>query len=102
VLDGNGVAYSSDGGQTWTRTKLNTGADHRRVGRVEVAFSKSNPNIAYAVVDVSQGQLYKSTTAASRGRPMRRFHPAHLGVKAGTTTRSGSRPTTRTASSSAA
>src|SRR5205814_1258179 len=60
ISDGAAVAYSSDGGVTWTRTRLDTAAITSSAGRVELAWSKSNPSIVYALVDLAQGKLYKS------------------------------------------
>ncbi|HET6671461.1 MAG TPA: Ig-like domain-containing protein [Pyrinomonadaceae bacterium] len=52
----NGVArYSLDGGVTWNPATGITGS------RVEVAYSRSSPNIVYASVENGQGQVYKST-----------------------------------------
>ena len=63
ATDGAAVAYSADGGLTWTRTVLNTLAtlSGNSAGRVEVEISKSNPSIVYALVDMNAGELYKST-----------------------------------------
>src|SRR5258706_2563650 len=80
VIDGSAVAYSNDAGATWSRTKLNTSAIGFTQGRVEVAFSKSSPNIVYALVDMSAGQLYKSTDSGATWTPNAPVStPAHLG-----------------------
>jgi hypothetical protein len=55
------VAYSSDGGATWARKPLSTAPVSTYLGRTEIAWSKSNPNIVYAMVDINDGELYKST-----------------------------------------
>jgi photosystem II stability/assembly factor-like uncharacterized protein len=47
--------YSTDGGVTWTAATGLTGA------RVEVAYCRSSPNVVYASVDTSSGQLYSSS-----------------------------------------
>ena len=61
ALDGAAVGHSVDGGLTWTRTALNTlTLKTGNVGRVEIAIAKSNPLIAYAMVDMNAGELYKS------------------------------------------
>ncbi len=79
VSDGAGVANSSDGGATWTRTKLDTTAITSQLGRVEIGWSKSNPSIVYAVVDQAQGKLYKSTDGGATWTPNTPVStPAHL------------------------
>src|SRR5688572_14241702 len=82
VVDGAGVAVSTDGGATWSRTRLNTNAITGNTGRVEVAFAKNVTNIAYAVVDMAQGQFYKGTVSGGTwtwtpNAPT--SAPAHLG-----------------------
>jgi photosystem II stability/assembly factor-like uncharacterized protein len=53
---GNGAYYSTDGGVTWTiATGFPAGA-----GRVELAYSRSDPSIVYAAVEIANGQLYRS------------------------------------------
>jgi hypothetical protein len=83
VSDGAAVAYSSDGGATWARTKLDTTAISNQLGRVEIGWSKSNPSVVYAVVDHAQGKLYKSTDGgASWGaQNVPVSTPAHLGTQ---------------------
>lgn len=80
ITDGSAVAYSADGGATWTRTKLNTSTISGFQGRVEVAYARSNPGIAYAVVDMASGQLYKSSDGGATWVPNSPVStPAHLG-----------------------
>ena len=82
VSDGAAVAYSSDGGATWARTKLDTTAITNQLGRVEIGWSKSNPNVVYAVVDQAQGKLYKSSDGgASWTQNVPVSTPAHLGTQ---------------------
>lgn len=53
-----GVSYSQDGGQTWTNSTLGQGL----IFRIEVAYSKSEPNIVYASADNdSNGDVLRST-----------------------------------------
>ncbi len=47
--------YSSNGGVSWTAATGLAG------GRVEVAYCRSSPNVVYASVDNSSGQLYSSS-----------------------------------------
>jgi hypothetical protein len=84
VVDGAGVAISTNAGQTWSRTRLNTSAISGNTGRVEVAFAKNVTNIAYAVVDMAQGQFYKGTASGGTwtwtpNTPT--SVPAHLGTQ---------------------
>jgi Calx-beta domain/FG-GAP-like repeat len=75
--DGASVANSVDGGVTWNRTKLNASAITSPRGRVEIAFAKSNPSIVYAMVDVNNGELYKSVNAGATWAFV--SNPNHLG-----------------------
>jgi chitodextrinase len=82
MIDGDAVAYSADGGATWTRTKLNTSTITGSQGRVEIAYAKSNPNIAYAVVNYAKGQFYDSTDGGKTWKPNTPLStPAHLGIQ---------------------
>lgn len=57
-LNGRGMLVSTDAGLTW---KLASGDYVDRVHRVELAYSPSDPNIAYAAVEGSlAAQLYRS------------------------------------------
>jgi photosystem II stability/assembly factor-like uncharacterized protein len=49
--------YSTDGGKTWTP------ASHpgQWSGRVEVAYSKKNPSIVYASVNINRGEIWRSS-----------------------------------------
>lgn len=47
--------YSLDGGLTW-----NTASGFPSVGRVEVAYARSSPNIVYASVNNNSGEVYVS------------------------------------------
>ncbi len=61
-MPGSGIFKSTDGGTTWTR--LRDGLPPR-IGRAEVAVSRSNPRVVYAYADVKSngsesGALYRS------------------------------------------
>ncbi|HNA89714.1 MAG TPA: hypothetical protein PK989_10425, partial [Anaerolineales bacterium] len=51
-----GAMYSTNGGDTWTDA---TGLPAN--GRVELAYSRSNPNNVFALVNSNNGEVYKST-----------------------------------------
>jgi photosystem II stability/assembly factor-like uncharacterized protein len=53
----NGAYYSWNSGETWTAA---TGLP-ASPGRVELAYSRSNPAIVYASIEANGGQLYRST-----------------------------------------
>jgi photosystem II stability/assembly factor-like uncharacterized protein len=77
---GNGAYYSNNGGATWTAA---TGLPSAS-GRVELAYSRSNPAIVYASVESGNGQLYRSTDA---GHSFTRSSPTNFGgTTAGTYT----------------
>lgn len=58
-VNGEGVYYTSDLGQTWI---FRSSTFEQGVGRVSVQFAPSQPSIAYALVDVSsQGLIYRTT-----------------------------------------
>ncbi|MCX7908834.1 MAG: T9SS type A sorting domain-containing protein [Ignavibacteria bacterium] len=58
-VNGDGVYYTSDLGKTWARR---SNGFESGVGRISVQFSPSEPDIVYALLDVSsQGLIYRST-----------------------------------------
>jgi photosystem II stability/assembly factor-like uncharacterized protein len=67
-MPGSGIFKSTDGGTTWTQ--LRDGLPPR-IGRAEVAVSRSNPQIVYAYADVKSkssesGALYRSADGGAR------------------------------------
>ncbi len=55
--DGSGIWRSTDGGETWTRLttpELDNGLPDARMGRIGIDFSQSDPEIVYAVIQVSR------------------------------------------------
>ena len=52
--------YSTDGGVTWLPATGLPAVAGFVVGRVEVAYAPSSPDIVYASIDNSSGQLYAS------------------------------------------
>ncbi|MGB9771146.1 MAG: VPS10 domain-containing protein [Candidatus Kapaibacteriota bacterium] len=58
-VNGEGVYYTSDLGQSWI---FRSSSFEQPIGRVSVQFAPSQPEIAYALVDVSsQGLIYRTT-----------------------------------------
>jgi PKD repeat protein len=51
--------YSTDGGQSWTAA-TGVPSSSGLGGRVELAYSRSSPNLVFASVDNSSGQVYRS------------------------------------------
>lgn len=49
------IAYSQDGGVTWTKVSLVSGGQ-----RTMIAYAKATPNLVYASVDRNQGEIYVS------------------------------------------
>ena len=62
VASGNGwVRYSTDGGASWSSATGLSGVG----GRIEVAFSRSNPNLVYASANNNGGEVYVSTNGGA-------------------------------------
>ena len=62
-VSGAGIYYTSDGGNSWVQK--NAGI-HTGIGRVSVQFAPSNPDVLYALLEISEeisgeGRIYKST-----------------------------------------
>ncbi|HVR47422.1 MAG TPA: glycoside hydrolase [Candidatus Binatia bacterium] len=66
-MPGSGIFKSTDGGTTWAQLRDGLPA---RIGRAEVAVSRSNPQVVYAYADVKSkdsesGALYRSADAGT-------------------------------------
>jgi len=55
-----GIHLSYDGGSTWKKLTDKEGMPKGDMGRVGLAFSKSKPNIVYALIEAKTNGLYKS------------------------------------------
>jgi photosystem II stability/assembly factor-like uncharacterized protein len=53
--------YSQDGGQSWTAASGFPVLSGFVVGRIELAYAPSNPNVVFASVDNNSGEMYMST-----------------------------------------
>ncbi len=70
--------YSTNGGQSWTPSGgLSGGVSTSQ--RVELAVSKSAPNVVYAALDETSGQIWKSTDSGATYA--RISTPAHLSTQ---------------------
>src|SRR5262249_45699453 len=65
--------YSIDGGVTWTAA---TGFAAGAFRRVEVAYARNSPTTVYAMEDINNGTLYKSTDGGATYAAV--SIPAHL------------------------
>src|SRR5262249_54074723 len=59
---GSGLYRTTDGGETW---KPVAGIPSEKLGRIGVAFARSDSSRAYAIVDAKEGGLYSSRDGAT-------------------------------------
>jgi len=57
---GSGLFISHDGGETWTRLSSSDGLPTGDLGRIGLAWSRSNTQIVYALVEAGRGTLLRS------------------------------------------
>ncbi len=57
---GSGLFLSIDGGETWRRLTAADGLPEGDLGRIGLAFSRSHPNIVYALVEAQKSALCRS------------------------------------------
>ncbi|HTQ58462.1 MAG TPA: hypothetical protein VMI94_28565 [Bryobacteraceae bacterium] len=57
---GSGLFQSTDGGDTWTEITRNEGLPKGIIGRIGVALSPANPERVWAIVEASEGGVYRS------------------------------------------
>lgn len=62
-LEDSAVAYSDNGGSTWTMVQIAPPVNKRSAGGVELAFAKTVSGIVYASVDRNGGEVWLSTDA---------------------------------------
>jgi photosystem II stability/assembly factor-like uncharacterized protein len=63
---GSGLYVSLDGGHTWTRRTEDDGLPAGELGRINLAFSRSNPEIVYASVEARKSALLRSSDGGRR------------------------------------
>ena len=57
---GSGLWQSDDGGESWTRLEKEDGLPEGELGRIGIAFARSNPKVVYAMVEAKQSALLRS------------------------------------------
>ncbi|MBW3552151.1 MAG: hypothetical protein KY466_01505 [Gemmatimonadetes bacterium] len=57
---GSGLWQSWDGGETWRRLTEEEGLPEGELGRIGLAFSESDPSVAYALVEAEKSALLRS------------------------------------------
>jgi len=57
---GSGLWQSDDGGETWSRLEPEDGLPEGELGRVGLAFARSNPSVVYALVEAKKSALLRS------------------------------------------
>lgn len=57
---GSGMYVTLDGGETWTKRTEEDGMPAGEIGKIGLAFSKSSPNVVYALVESKKNALYRS------------------------------------------
>jgi photosystem II stability/assembly factor-like uncharacterized protein len=57
---GSGLYLSADGGETWKKLSSKEGLPKGELGRIGLAFSRSRPNIVYALIEAQKSALCRS------------------------------------------
>ena len=78
-MDDGAVAFSRDGGVSWTRSAPLVASPSGRSGtaRIEIAFARSQPGVAYASVDNDEGEVWRSGDSGATWTKL--ATPKHLG-----------------------
>ncbi len=63
---GSGLYITYDGGENWKKLTHKEGLPKGELGRIGVAFARSNPNIVYALIEAKKNALYKSTDGGEK------------------------------------
>ena len=67
---GSGLHLSVDGGASWKRLGPEDGLPDGELGRIGVAFSRSHPHVAYALVEADKNVLLRSTDGGASWTPV--------------------------------
>jgi photosystem II stability/assembly factor-like uncharacterized protein len=62
---GSGLYLSADGGETWEKLSPKEGLPEGELGRIGIAFSRSHPNIVYALIEAKKSALCLSEDSGS-------------------------------------
>ncbi len=54
---GSGLYLSADGGETWKKLSAKEGLPEGDLGRIGIAFSRSRPNVVYALIEAKKSAL---------------------------------------------
>ena len=65
---GSGLFVTHDGGASWKRLGPEDGLPPGELGRIGVAVSRSNPDVAYALVEAERSELLRSDDGGARWR----------------------------------
>jgi photosystem II stability/assembly factor-like uncharacterized protein len=57
---GSGLYLTADGGETWKKLSSKEGLPHGDLGRIGIAYSRSHPNIVYALIEAKKSALCRS------------------------------------------
>lgn len=67
---GSALYYTYDGGKNWTKLGVDDGLPKGELGRCGIAFSRSDPEIVYAVVEAEKSALLRSEDGGRTWRKM--------------------------------
>jgi photosystem II stability/assembly factor-like uncharacterized protein len=65
---GSGIHVTWDGGESWTRLTDRDGLPKGELGRMGLAFARSNPNVVYALVEAEKSALLRSDDGGAKWR----------------------------------
>jgi len=68
--EGSGLWKSYDGGESWARITSEHGLPEGELGRIGIAFSASDPRVAYALVEAEESALVRSEDGGETWRPV--------------------------------
>ncbi len=85
---GSGLYMTWDGGETWEQLTSDDGLPEGELGRIGLAFSRSSPNVVYALVEATRSELLRSDDGGrswemvndDRGIAVRPFYYGQLRV----------------------
>ena len=66
--EGSGIYMTGDGGATWTEQTEADGLPKGTLGRTGIAFSRSNPEVVYALVEADKSALLRSDDGGRKWR----------------------------------